>query len=163
MFVCLSVCPHKHKTSVFRTCSKTTEAIDLKFTHNILVDLKNVLGKFEKKFCLFICLFVLKKTHKNPIFQFSPKRLGAIDSKFPHNIRVGPRSGLGNLLVLISCRFVSLFVRKNPKISYFFSTWSKTIEPIELKFINNIRVGLWSVLGNIFFSDLDCLSLSVCP
>ena len=33
----------------------------------------------------------------------------------------------------------------------FFSTWSKTIEPIELKFINNIRVGVWSALGNIFF------------
>ena len=70
LFVCLSVCPHKHKTSVFRTCSKTTEAIDLKFTHNILVDLKNVLGKFEKRFCLFICLFVLKKTTKIPFSSF---------------------------------------------------------------------------------------------
>ena len=162
MFVCLSVCPHKHKKSVFWTCSKTTEAIDLKFTQNIRVDLKNVLGKFEKRFCLFICLFVLKKTHKNPIFQFSPKRLGAIDSKFPHKIRVGPKSGLGNLLVLISCRFVSLFVRKNPKISYFFfnliqNYWTDWAE------IHKQHT-CWCVecLGK-HFSDLDWLSLSVCP
>ena len=76
MSLCLSA--ESQKNSVFRTCSKTTEAINLKFTHNIRVGPKSVLGKFLKSFCLFVYLFVRKK-HKNPTFPVCSKTTEAID------------------------------------------------------------------------------------
>ena len=57
--------------SVFPTCSKTIKAIDLKFTHTIRVGRKSVLGNLKKSICLFVSLFVRKKTKNSVCFFFN--------------------------------------------------------------------------------------------
>ena len=77
MYVCVYVC-------LFGIGSKTTEPIELKFTHNIRVGPGKVIGYFFFEFvCLSVCLSVflsVRGTGKKTFFQISPKRLNRLSS-----------------------------------------------------------------------------------
>ena len=77
MFVCVFVC-------VCRIGSKTTEPIELKFTHNLCGDPVKVIGNFFFWICVFVCLSVrflsVRGTGKKTFFQISPKRLNRLSS-----------------------------------------------------------------------------------
>ena len=75
--------------------SKTTQRIELKFTHNIRVGPGSVLGNFFfEKFIIFTDnrLFAKKKQTKKSVFSHCSKRTKPFELKFIHNIHVGMRS-----------------------------------------------------------------------
>ena len=83
-----------HEKKKFLTFSKTTEPIELKFIHKILVGSGVVFGYyfFFKCVCLSMCLSV--KTQKAVFSTFS-KTTKPIELKFTRKIRVGPEVVLG--------------------------------------------------------------------
>ena len=65
VYVCMYVC-------LCGIGSKTTEPIELKFTHNLCGDPVKVIGNFFFLICLFVCLFVrflsVRGTGKKDVF-----------------------------------------------------------------------------------------------